>query len=153
MNKDIELRKLVKDAWEELCRAFVPRNYYDEKQLQKFLYDKLVETRGNSKGIEREYRFHRWIIDFAIDKKVFIELKVHLKSGARTDRAWNNRFGPRHALRCFEKFADIRKEYPDALCYYAVYADSHKDEDDSRWQELDGMCHKEKIEFLLCWKK
>jgi len=152
MNKDTELQKLVKDTWEEMNRIFVPKNQYNEKELQSFLFDKFVQKRGSSKGIVRELTYNRNRIDIAIDNKVFMELEVHLKSGIRKAGRWRMRI-ERHAKPSLKKLAKIKKERPDALCYYAVYADSHKDEDDCWWQKIKEMCDGEKIEFLLCVRK
>lgn len=153
MGKNIELRKLVEDAWEEMCQTSVPRNH---AELQCFLFNKFVQKRGGSKGIYNAPQGHpRNRTDIEIDNKIFMELKLQVRGWRRrTDSNWWNRIN-NHAKPCVEKLAGIKKERPDALCYYAVYAATYDEKKDEKWWKIvRDMCKKGKIEpFLLGWKK
>jgi hypothetical protein len=153
MDKDIELRKLVIDTWEEMNRTFVPKNH---DELQSFLCNKFAQKRGSSKGIycAPHPGQPRNKTDIEVDNKVFVELKLQVRKWERrTDSDWWNRI-TRHAIPCVKKLGGIKKKRPDALCYYAVYAATYKGEDENWWKIVRDMCNAVKIEpFLLCWKK
>jgi hypothetical protein len=150
MNNHIELPELVRIAWEDTCRAFVPRERRAERQLQELLVVKLVERRLTRLKIDYVLPSKKKI-DVAVGEKAFVELELHLKAvrkrGWASDYNWEQ-IEKRHWKPSFERLDESRRIHPEASRYYGIYSYLPFDVSIKWWKKLKEMCDEHKTEFL-----
>lgn len=144
----------VKEAWNTLKNGPEDKGFdpISETDVVWFFCHCILEKLGTAQPIRTEVPTAIGVIDIVVARTVYIEVKYIIKTGRRTENAWNSR--ERNLKKDIAKLGTLVERVPNLKCVLAVYSGCYDEKDEPWYKEREDDCKKTGIIMLpRAWKK